>query len=88
MLAHYTIISKIGAGGIGEVYRTRDEKLNSEVAIKVLPADIAHDEERLRRFKREAQVTLALCRTEGTPLKSTHKVLSTKNKQPSRLSGQ
>ena len=86
MLAHYTIISKIGAGGMGEVYRARDEKLNREVAIKVLPADIAHDEERLMRIKREAQVTLALCRTEGTPLKPTHKVLS-KNKQPSRRSG-
>src|SRR4030095_14920643 len=59
-LAHYTIISKIGAGGMGEVYRARDEKLNREVAIKVLPADIAHDEERLIRFKREAQVLASL----------------------------
>jgi serine/threonine protein kinase len=55
-LAHYTIVSKIGAGGMGEVYRARDEKLNREVAIKVLPVDIVHDEERLMRFKREAQV--------------------------------
>src|SRR5215831_8253131 len=44
---------------MGEVYRARDEKLNREVAIKVLPADIAHDE-RLMRFKREAQVLASL----------------------------
>src|SRR5215468_5658302 len=59
-LAHYTIVAKIGAGGMGEVYRARDAKLNREVAIKVLPADIAHDEERLVRFKREAQVLASL----------------------------
>src|SRR5215813_11635781 len=59
-LAHYTIVAKIGAGGMGEVYRGRDAKLNREVAIKVLPADIAQDEERLMRFKREAQVLASL----------------------------
>jgi serine/threonine protein kinase len=59
-LAHYTIAAKIGAGGMGEVYRARDAKLNREVAIKVLPADIAHDVERLMRFKREAQVLASL----------------------------
>src|SRR5215813_11509784 len=59
-LAHYTIVAKIGAGGMGEVYRARDAKLNREVAIKVLPADIAHDEDRLMRFKREAQVLASL----------------------------
>ena len=59
-LAHYTIVDKIGAGGMGEVYRARDAKLNREVAIKVLPADIGHDEERLMRFKREAQVLASL----------------------------
>lgn len=45
---------------MGEVYRARDEKLNRDVAIKVLPADIAYDEERLLRFKREAQVLASL----------------------------
>ncbi|HSE30217.1 MAG TPA: protein kinase, partial [Pyrinomonadaceae bacterium] len=59
-LAHYTIVARIGAGGMGEVYRARDAKLNREVAIKVLPADIAHDVERLMRFKREAQVLASL----------------------------
>lgn len=59
-LAHYTIVCKIGAGGMGEVYKARDGKLNREVAIKVLPAAISHDEERLMRFKREAQVLASL----------------------------
>lgn len=45
---------------MGEVYKARDEKLNREVALKVLPADIAHDEARLMRFKREAQVLASL----------------------------
>jgi len=62
-LAHYTIISKIGAGGMGEVYRARDEKLNRDVAIKVLPTAFARDEERLIRFKREAQVLASLNHT-------------------------
>jgi Tol biopolymer transport system component len=59
-LAHYTIISKIGAGGMGEVYRARDTRLNRDVAIKVLPATVALDGERLKRFKREAQVLASL----------------------------
>jgi len=58
--AHYTIISKIGAGGMGEVYRGRDTRLDREVAIKVLPRAFAQDEERLMRFKREAQVLASL----------------------------
>jgi len=62
-LAHYTIISKVGAGGMGEVYRARDEKLNRDVAIKILPTAFAHDEERLIRFKREAQVLASLNHT-------------------------
>ncbi|HET6861953.1 MAG TPA: protein kinase [Pyrinomonadaceae bacterium] len=59
-LAHYTVLCKIGAGGMGEVYRARDEKLNRDVAIKVLPSEFAKDEERLVRFKREAQVLASL----------------------------
>ena len=59
-LAHYKIICKIGEGGMGEVYRARDEKLNRDVAIKVLPSEFAKDEERLVRFKREAQVLASL----------------------------
>ena len=59
-LSHYTIAASIGVGGMGEVYRARDEKLGREVAIKVRPAARASDPERLARFKREAQVLASL----------------------------
>jgi serine/threonine protein kinase len=57
---HYVILSPLGAGGMGEVYRARDTRLNREVAIKVLPASFANDTDRLRRFEQEAQATSAL----------------------------
>ena len=56
----YVITAQIGAGGMGEVYRATDTKLKREVAIKVLPAALAHDTERLARFEREAQVLASL----------------------------
>ena len=56
----YDIVSCIGAGGMGEVYRARDTRLGRDVAIKVLPAEFATDAERLRRFEREAKATAAL----------------------------
>jgi serine/threonine-protein kinase len=59
-LGPYEILSAIGAGGMGEVYRARDTKLNRNVAIKVLPDVFANDPERLARFHREAQVLAAL----------------------------
>ena len=59
-LGPYEITSAIGAGGMGEVFRARDTKLNREVAIKVLPAAFAQDHERVARFKREAQVLASL----------------------------
>ena len=59
-LGHYLISTPLGAGGMGEVYRARDSRLDREVAIKVLPEDLAADPERLARFDREAKVLASL----------------------------
>jgi Tol biopolymer transport system component len=59
-LSHYQILETLGAGGMGEVFRARDTKLERDVAIKVLPGELAADEERLARFKREAKLLAAL----------------------------
>ena len=59
-LGPYEIIAPLGAGGMGEVYRARDPRLGRDVAVKVLPADLAKDTERLARFKREAQLLASL----------------------------
>src|SRR5438876_6270505 len=59
-LGSYEIVSALGAGGMGEVYRARDMKLHREVAIKVLPESFAADPERLARLEREAQVLASL----------------------------
>jgi len=59
-LGPYEIIEPIGKGGMGEVYRARDTKLDRDVAIKVLPDEFAQDEERLARFEREAKLLASL----------------------------
>ena len=59
-LGPYEIVAAIGAGGMGEVYRARDARLQRDVAIKVLPDLFAADPERLARFEREAQVLASL----------------------------
>ncbi len=59
-LASYEILGLMGAGSMGEVYRAKDTKLGREVAIKVLPEELARDEERLARFEREARILAAL----------------------------
>ena len=59
-LGSYEVIAPLGAGGMGEVYRVRDSRLKREVALKVLPADVASDRERLARFQREAELLASL----------------------------
>jgi serine/threonine protein kinase len=56
----YVIASKLGEGGMGEVYRARDSRLKREVALKILPASVRSDADRLGRFQREAEVLAAL----------------------------
>src|SRR6266705_1186898 len=59
-LNQYRITASIGAGGMGEVFRARDTRLNRDVAIKVLPKDFVADADRLRRFEQEAKTLAAL----------------------------
>jgi eukaryotic-like serine/threonine-protein kinase len=59
-LGHFEILGSLGKGGMGEVYRARDSRLGREVAIKVLPVEVSGDAERLRRFRREAELLARL----------------------------
>ena len=59
-LAHYEILAPIGAGGMGEVYRARDDRLGRDVAVKVLPERLANTAKALARFEREAKALAAL----------------------------
>src|SRR6476660_806163 len=56
----YRIVSRLGSGGMGEVYRAHDPRLGRDVAIKVLREDVASDPERIARFRREARVAASL----------------------------
>ena len=59
-LGHYEVISLLGKGGMGEVWRAKDTKLGREVAIKTLPEEFAKDADRLARFEREAELLAPL----------------------------
>ncbi len=59
-LSHYRIVSKLGAGGMGEVYLAQDTKLDRKVALKILPAELAANQDRMRRFVQEAKAAAAL----------------------------
>src|SRR5262249_32893555 len=56
----FEVTARLGAGGMGEVYRARDSRLKRDVALKVLPADVAADPERMARFQREAELLAVL----------------------------
>src|SRR5712691_6104713 len=60
LIGPYEIVAAIGAGGMGEVFRARDTRLNRDVAIKVLPKDFVSDADRLRRFEQETKTLAAL----------------------------
>src|SRR5881409_2150282 len=59
-LGHYEIRSQLGAGGMGEVYLAQDTKLDRKVALKILPAEVASQRDRMERFVREAKAAAAL----------------------------
>jgi serine/threonine protein kinase len=59
-LGHFELVALIGSGGMGEVWRARDLRLGREVALKVLPEQLAAEPERVARFEREARVLAAL----------------------------
>src|ERR1043166_4846171 len=63
-IGRYKILAAVGAGGMGEVYKAQDPRLDREVAIKILPASVAIDPAAMTRFKREARAVAALSRSE------------------------
>src|SRR6266436_4873110 len=77
-LGPYEIVALLGAGGMGEVYRARDTRLNRQVAIKVLPKAFASDPERLARFQREAQVLASLSHPNIGVIHGIHETLGTR----------
>ena len=60
VLGHYKVLEQIGTGGMGDVYRARDERLGRDVALKLIRPSSAKDADRLRRFEQEARAAAAL----------------------------
>jgi serine/threonine protein kinase len=67
-LGHYEVLSLLGKGGMGEVYKARDTTLKRDVALKVLPATLLRDPDRLARFQREAEVLASLAHPNIGPI--------------------
>jgi serine/threonine protein kinase len=82
-LGPYEITGPLGAGGMGEVYRARDSRLNRDVAIKTLPAAFFDDANRMARLQREAQVLASLKTRFRTPLSRIHAATETRCPQMS-----
>ena len=85
-LGHYEVVEAIGAGGMGEVYRARDTKLERDVAIKVLPEELSRDKEPLDRFQREAKSPTRLTQPSSCSSKDGSKSSSGSSRwMPSRI---
>jgi eukaryotic-like serine/threonine-protein kinase len=78
-IGHYEIVSPLGEGGMGEVYLAKDTRLGRKIALKLLPADLTEDEERLRRFRQEAQAAATLNHPNVCMI---HEVGATENGRP------
>jgi serine/threonine protein kinase len=86
-LGHYEIVAPLGAGGMGEVYKARDTRLDRTVAIKVLPPEIAATADARARFEREARAIAALEHAHICPIYASRKVPTSAGRTPATSNG-